>query len=314
MKIGFLFPGQGAQYTGMGKDFYESFPKCRQIWEEAKYSGKVDLDALCFEKNDKLHITEYTQIAILAVEAMILKALEEEGISADVNAGLSLGEYAALIASGILSYKDAFFLVRQRGIYMQNAVPTGGAMAAVLGAENSLVEEIVAKAAKESGYIISLANYNCPGQLVISGESKGIELAAQALKEAGVKRVLPLNVSGPFHSPMLKKAGCQLEEALKEIEIKEIKKPYLSNVTGDYVTDKEEVKGLLVRQVSESVLWQQTVERMIESGVTRFVELGPKKTLSGFMKKINPQAKICNVETVEDLQKVKEFISKGEGR
>ncbi|HEY9574864.1 MAG TPA: ACP S-malonyltransferase [Lachnospiraceae bacterium] len=310
MKVGFLFPGQGAQYKGMGKDFYESFPKCRQIWEEAARVSDLNLDSLCFEENEKLNITEYTQIAILAVEAMILQALKEEGIDSDVNAGLSLGEYGALIASGVLSIEDAFFLVRKRGIYMQNAVPRGGAMAAVLGADKDEVEEIVEKVSKESGLIVSVANYNCPGQLVISGQSEGIDLAREALKMAGVKRVLPLNVSGPFHSAMLKVAGEQLARTLKDIKIGSIKKPYLSNVTGDYVEDGNLIKELLVRQVSESVLWQQSIERMIESGVSHFIEVGPKKTLSGFMKKINPQVKICNVETVEDLKRVKEFIDK----
>ena len=175
-KIAFLFPGQGAQYVGMGKDFYEAFPVCREVFEEASKASGLDIPALCFEENDKLNQTEYTQICMLAVEAAILKAVETQGIQSDVNAGLSLGEYGAVIASGVMSLEDAFRVVRQRGIYMQEAVPAGGAMTAVLGLDAKIIE----KACEEVEGIVSVANYNCPGQIVITGEEKAVDAAAES--------------------------------------------------------------------------------------------------------------------------------------
>lgn len=299
-KIAFIFPGQGAQYAGMGKDFYEQIPVCRRTYEEAEKVTGLPVAELCFEENDKLNITEYTQIAMLVTSVAMMRALEEKGIFSDVNAGLSLGEYGALVASGVLSFEDACQVVRARGIYMQEAVPVGGAMSAVLGLESSIIEEICEK----TEGIVQIANYNCPGQIVISGEQAAVDAASIQLKEAGAKRVVPLKVSGPFHSQMLVGAGEKLSEKLGEVTIHEIEKPYLSNVTASYVTEKEQVKELLTRQVSSSVRWQQSVECMIEDGVDTFIEIGPGKTLSGFMRKINRNVRSLSIEKTEDLDKV----------
>jgi len=299
-KTAFIFPGQGAQYVGMGKDFYETMPICKEVFEQANAASGLDVTGLCFEENEKLNITEYTQIAMVATEVAILKAVQEKGIRADVTAGLSLGEYAALVACNAMKMNDVFKLVRKRGIYMQEAVPTGGAMVAVLGLDTQKIEEVL------SGIdgIITIANYNCPGQIVITGEEKAAGIASEKLMEVGAKRCIPLNVSGPFHSPLLQGAGKKLAEELREIELNSIAIPYITNVTADYVADKEDIKELLEKQVSSSVRWQQTIERMLADGVTTFVEIGPGKTLSGFVKKISKEATVINIEKVEDLEKL----------
>ena len=293
-KIAFIFPGQGAQYAGMGRDLYENIPVCREMIDLASQASGVSMPELLFEENDRLNVTEYTQIAMLAVSVAALKALEEKGIHADVTAGLSLGEY------GVLTAEDAFALVRKRGIFMQEAVPEGGAMAAVLGSDAETIERIC----RETEGQVSVANYNCPGQIVITGEESAVAAAGEALKAAGAKRVLPLKVSGPFHSPMLKKASEQLKEALADVELHEMKIPYLTNVTGDYVKDISEVKELLETQVCASVRWQQSVEKMIADGVDTFVEIGPGRTLTGFLRKIDRSVKGYNVDKLEDLEKV----------
>ena len=309
-KTVFMFPGQGAQYIGMAKDFYDAIPECREVFEEASEASGLDIAALCFEENDKINITEYTQICMLTAEAAILRALEVKGYKADVTAGLSLGEYGALIACGALSRKDAFALVRKRGIYMQEAVPVGGAMAAVLGLDAEKIEKICGQTAGT----VSIANYNCPGQIVITGEEAAVAAAGEQCKGSGAKRVVPLKVSGPFHSPMLKEAGEKLGEALAAVTLREIKLPYLANVTADYVREAEAVKPLLKQQVCAPVRWQQSVERLLADGVDTFVEIGPGHTLSGFMKKILKQAEVpadtvqvYNVETMDDF---KEYMSK----
>lgn len=301
-KTAFMFPGQGAQYIGMGKEFYDVFPMCREIFEKAGKAAGLDVVSLCFEENEQIHITEYTQIAMVTVEVAILKALEEKGIKADVAVGLSLGEYGALVASGALVMEDAFALVRKRGIYMQEAVPEGGAMTAVLGLDTDTIEKIC----EDTEGIVSVANYNCPGQTVITGEAAAVLAAAEKCGQAGAKRCIPLKVSGPFHSPMLAGAGEKLGKELEHVEIHPISIPYIANVTADYVTDAKDVKPLLKKQVSSSVKWQQTIERMIADGVDTFIEIGPGKTLSGFMRKINREVKVYNVEKPADLERVLE--------
>lgn len=298
-KLVFMFPGQGSQYVGMGKEFYDTFPICKDVYDLASEASGLDVAKICFEENEKIHITEYTQIAMLATEAAILAAVKEKGITPDVTAGLSLGEYGALIASGVMNRKDAFSVIRQRGIFMQNAVPTGGAMSAVLGMEAAVIEKIC----RETEGIVSIANYNCPGQIVITGEKTAVDAASAALKEAGAKRIVPLKVSGPFHSPMLLSAGEQLAEVLEKVEIAKNFIPYLSNVTADYVTDASMVKQLLKQQVASSVRWQQTIERLIADGADTFVEIGPGKTLTGFMRKINREVTVYNIDKMEDFIK-----------
>lgn len=299
-KIAFVFPGQGSQYIGMAKDFYDRIPVSRQMFELAGKASGLDMEKLCFEENDNINITEYTQIAMLAAETAILKAVEEQGITPDVTAGLSLGEYGALAASGVMSEEDIFKVVRLRGIYMQEAVPVGGAMAAVLGLPAQTVEEIC----RETAGQVSVANYNCPGQIVITGEEKAVETAAEKLTGAGAKRCIRLKVSGPFHSPLLQGAGERLGKILEDIAVRNIQIPYIANVSAEYVREKERVKTLLTKQVSSPVKWQQTMEKMLQDGVDTFIEIGPGKTLCGFMKKINRDVTAISIEKVDDLEKL----------
>lgn len=296
-----MFPGQGSQYIGMGKEFYEQIPICKEVYDLASEVTGLDIPALCFEENEKINITEYTQICMLTTEAAIYMALEQNGYQPDVTAGLSLGEYGALIASGVMTAEEAFELVRKRGIFMQEAVPAGGAMAAVLGLDAAAIEKICRETAEQTGSEVSIANYNCPGQIVISGQEEAVHLAGETCKASGAKRVVPLKVSGPFHSKMLQGAGEKLKEELKKVEISDSFVPYIANVTADYVTKKEEVKPLLASQVSSSVRWQQTIERLLADGADEFVEIGPGRTLSGFVKKVNRDVKVSSIDKMEDF-------------
>ncbi len=304
-RIAFIYPGQGAQVCGMGQDFYEQTETGKKVFDLATEILGFSLPELCFEKNDRLDITEYTQAAMVTTSIAMTKVLEENGVKPDVTAGLSLGEYCALYAAGVMSEKDAIATVRQRGILMQEAVPVGqGAMAAVLAMDASAIEEVIADI---DG--VQIANYNCPGQIVISGKKDAVETACEKLKEAGAKRTIMLNVSGPFHSKMLTGAGEKLGEVLASVEVHKPQIPYVANVTASYVTEADEVKPLLTKQVSSSVRWQQSVETMLADGVDTFIEIGPGKTLAGFMRKIDRSAKVYNVEKLEDVQKVVEALS-----
>lgn len=296
-KTVFMFPGQGAQYSGMGKDFYENIPVCKKIFEIASEVTGLDIPHLCFEENDEIHITEYTQIAMLTVEAAIFEALETHGKKPQATAGLSLGEYGALIASKVMEPQEAFRVVRQRGIFMQEEVPTGGAMSAILGLDAKKIEKVC----EQTQGIVSIANYNCPGQIVITGEEQAVVKAAEECKAAGAKRAVALKVSGPFHSKMLTGAGEKLQKVLEDAKVAKFAIPYVSNVTADYVTDAGEVKPLLIRQVSSPVRWQQTMERLIADGFNEFAEIGPGHTLTGFIRKINRDVKTVNIEKLEDF-------------
>lgn len=302
-KTAFLFPGQGAQYVGMAKDFYDKYDECRAVIDEAAGLLDFDLKHILFDENELINKTEYTQAAMLAAECCILKAVELKGIKADITAGLSLGEYAALVACGSLTFADAIKLVRKRGIYMENEVPAGqGTMAAVIALDAAVIEEICEKATKETGKTVSPANYNCPGQIVVSGAKEAVEAAEPLFKEAGAKLVSMLNVSGPFHSPMLKGAGDKLATELSGVDFKKPEIPYINNVAAEVVTDNADIKETLECQVYSPVRWQQTVEKMIADGVDTFYEIGPGKTLAGFMKRIDRSRKVITINTVEDLE------------
>ena len=300
-KVAFMFPGQGSQYVGMGQDFYEQFEESKEVFESATKLLGFSMEELCFEENEQIHITEYTQAAMLTASTAILRKVESMGIKPDYTIGLSLGEYNALVASKVLSFEEA-----QRGILMQNAVPVGlGTMAAVLGAKKEFIEQVC----EDTKGIVGIANYNCPGQIVISGEVEAVKQASAALKEQGVKRVIPLKVSGPFHSKMLEQAGQKLLEVLDTVELKNPEIPYVANVNAQIITKAQRIKELLAQQVASSVRFEQSIERLIEEGVTTFIEMGPGKTLSGFVKKINRNVNVIQIEKVEDLEKLKEIVS-----
>ena len=306
-KIAFLFPGQGAQKAGMGQDFYEKFSSAKEIFDQASQWLSLDMKELCFEKNDRLDLTEYTQAALVTTCLAMEKVVEEYGLHPDVTAGLSLGEYCAIAVSGGMSVKDAITTVRKRGILMEQAVPAGkGSMAAVLGLGASEIESTIRDTKAE------IANYNCPGQIVISGETEQVKQAADKLKEAGAKRAVLLNVSGPFHSSLLTGAGEKLEAVLKELTIEKPQIPYVANVDASYITEQADIMPRLVSQVSHSVRWQQSVEKMVENGVDTFIEIGPGRTLAGFNKKIakaiGKELTTYNVATMEDIDKVVEAL------
>ncbi|NNU78393.1 ACP S-malonyltransferase [Clostridium estertheticum] len=309
-KIAFIFPGQGAQYIGMGKELFENIEECKNIFNIADKELNFELSKLCFEGEiEELNITENTQPAILTVSIAALMALQKHGIKCDVTAGLSLGEYSALVCSGAMDFKDAVKLVKKRGRFMQEAVPVGiGTMAAIIGLETSLVEESCNEA-KASG-IVEIANLNCPGQIVIAGEIEAVELACEKAKEKGAKRAIVLSVSAPFHSSMLKPAAEKLEIELKNISFNDMTIPLMTNVNGDYVKNKDDIKDNLKLQVMSSVLWETIIKRMIKDGVDTFVEIGPGKVLSGFVKKIDRKLTIVNIEDMDSLNKAVELLKR----
>ena len=301
----FIFPGQGAQEPGMGKDFYENSASAREVFDQAESLLGLNMKKLCFEENEKLNITEYTQIALLTACMAMERVVREQGVTPQVTAGLSLGEYCAIVSAGGMELSDAMRLVRKRGILMQEAVPAGeGSMAAVLGMDGPSIEKVL-----EGRDGVWIANYNCPGQIVITGYKAPVEEASKALQGAGAKRVLPLKVSGPFHSPLMDPAGEGLKEVFDQMELSSLKLPYVTNVTAEYVSDIAQTKDLLIHQVSSSVRWQQSVEAMIAAGVDTFVEIGPGRTLTGFLRKIDRQVKGYNIRTWEEMQKVCEELA-----
>ena len=300
----FIFPGQGSQYVGMGKEFYDNFKIAREVFEEADDTLRFSISNLCFQgPEEALKLTENTQPAILTVSIAALKVLQEEkGIHPQFAAGHSLGEYSALIASGALTFSEAVRTVRLRGKFMQEAVPVGeGAMAAVLGMERESVENLCEEAA--AGEVLSPANFNCPGQIVIAGHLKAVQRAIEKVKQEG-KKALLLPVSAPFHSPLMKPAGARLEKALEEISVKELNVPVVTNVEADINTSKEKVKALLVAQVSSPVRWEESMRRMIGEGLERVLEIGPGKVLSGLMKRIDAKIETMNLEDLQSLKKI----------
>ena len=299
-KIAFLYPGQGAQVAGMGKDFYEQSPLAKEVFDKSCEILGQDMKHICFEENELLDRTDYTQAALVTTCMAMTKEIMARGLTPDMTAGLSLGEYCAITTAGGMELEDAIKMVWLRGNLMHNAVPEGkGGMAAVLGLSGEAVNEAIAY--MEGVYV---ANYNCPGQIVISGKKAAVEEACEKLKAAGAKRAIMLNVSGPFHSGMLVGAGEKLGKVLENVKIHKPVIPYAANVTAQYVTEAEPVKDLLVKQVSSSVKWQQCVEAMIEDGVDTFVEIGPGKTLSGFMRKINRNVTVMNIQNKEEFETV----------
>lgn len=299
-KIAFMFPGQGAQVIGMGKDFYEKYEVAKNVYDIAQKASGIDVAKLCFEENEHLNITEYTQIALLTTEVAILRVVENMGITPDYCAGLSLGEYGALAAAKVMDDEDLFKIIRQRGIYMQNAYPTGGAMMAVLG----LDADTIAKVCESVDGIVSIANDNCPGQIVITGEEKAVMAAGEELTKNGAKRCVPLKVSGPFHSKLLEGAGDLLAKDLQDVSIADPCVPYISNVSADVVSAGSDIKELLAKQVSSPVRFRESILKLKDLGVDTYIEIGPGKTLTGFVRKTDKELKCINIEKVDDLEKL----------
>jgi len=304
----FVFPGQGSQYVGMGQDLYKEFPTARRTFEESSEVLGLDMAKLCFEGDSKdLRLTENTQPAILTVSVAAWLVLDEEtGIKADFLAGHSLGEYSALVASGGLDFKDAVLVVRKRGEYMQVAVPDGvGAMAAILGLSKEKVEE-ACREASQDGLIVSPANFNAPGQVVISGNKEAVEEACALAKSNGAKRAVLLEVSAPFHCALMNTVAKRLEEVLSQVDIFELEVPVVSNYEAKPNKDSSRVKTLLIDQVANPVRWDESVNMLYESGVREYVEIGPGNVLSGLIKRTVSNVSVFNFEKIEQLKSLKE--------
>lgn len=305
-KVAFVFPGQGAQSVGMGKDFYDAVPASRRIFESVDEVLGFPMTNMIFEGPDsELKKTFNTQPALLTASVAAFEAVREQGVTPDFVAGHSLGEYSALVASGVLSFEDAVGTVRARGEFMEQAVPGGqGAMAAVLGAEREALAELCRSITAE-GHLVELANLNCPGQIVVSGSKEGVALVGERVKEAGGKRAIPLEVSGPFHSSLMKSAAEKLGGKLQPLHFDEPAIPVIANVTARPAASAEEIRGLLVEQVYSPVLWEDTVTYLISQGVDTFVEIGPGNVLTGLIKKTDKSVKLINVSSLDSLETLK---------
>jgi [acyl-carrier-protein] S-malonyltransferase len=312
MKTAFIFAGQGSQYIGMGKELYENIPRCKEIFDKANDILGFDIKELIFNgSKEELDITENTQPAILLTSIAAKEAFEEKGIKADVVAGLSLGEYSALVASKALDFEEALALVKKRGRFMQEAVPVGiGSMVAVIGLSLEKLKSVLEKAREEG--VVEIANYNTNNQIVIGGEKEAVEKAKELCLEAGAKRAIELKVSGPFHTSLLEEASIKLKKELENIKFNDPSIKIISNVTADFIEDKNNIKELLFNQVKSSVRWSESVEKMLDMGVDTFIEFGPGRVLSSFIKEISREkgskVRIYNVEDIKSLEKTLEGI------
>ncbi len=308
-KIGFIFPGQGSQYVGMGKTLYQDFKVARETFEEADEALQFGISKLCFEgPEEELKLTFNTQPAILTVSVSALRVLESEtGLSPTLLAGHSLGEYSALVAGGALGFSDAVRVVRARGEFMQEAVPVGeGAVGAVLGLDATTVSSICEEAAEEE--VLAPANYNCPGQIVISGHTCAVNRALDLAKEKGARLAMILPVSAPVHSPLMEPAGKRLEKVLERIAIQDLQVPVVANVDARPNTSRKRIAELLVRQVSAPVRWEESARTMLSKAIHRFVEVGPGKVLLGLMKRIGGGVSLANIEDSESLKKTRSLM------
>ena len=304
-KIAFVFPGQGSQKVGMCKDFYDKYACARAVFEEANEALGFSISKLCFEgPEEALILTKNTQPAILTCSVAALAVMREHGLEWEIAGGHSLGEYSALVAAGVMSLQDAVVAVHKRGEFMQEAVPVGeGAMAAVIGLTPDEIVAICRTVEKECGEAVQAVNFNCPGQVVIAGATKAVEKAAEALKAAGARRAIPLPVSAPFHSTLMRPAAERLKEVLDKIEFRDAKFPVVANVTAEPEIKAEEIRALLVKQAASPVKWEMSMRNMIRNGFDTYVEVGPGKVLTGFTRKIDRAVNALNVEDMASLEK-----------
>ena len=304
MSIAFCYPGQGVQHVGMAEGFVKADSRYADMVSKASVASGIDMNKLLFEPNEDINITEYTQPALVTACCIITDALIEAGIKPDVTAGLSLGEYCSLYVAGALDFEDAVRLTRIRGRLMSNAVPAGeGTMAAVIGLTREQVEAVT-----DTIENVWPANFNCPGQIVITGKKDAVHEAMPKLEEAGAKKVVELNVSGPFHSPLLKSAGDELGKELANVELKDLEIPYFANASAAKIEDKAQIRALLEKQVYSPVKWEQTLYELEKMGVDTIIEVGPGKTIAGFVRKTVPSIKVIGVATPEDVDTLLEKL------
>ncbi|WP_027340535.1 ACP S-malonyltransferase [Halonatronum saccharophilum] len=303
-KTAFIFPGQGSQYVGMGEELAKEFKIVEDTFKEANEALDIDVRKLAFKgPKEDLKETENTQPAILTLSTAVYRLLLDKGIEADVVAGHSLGEYSALVGAGVLDFVDGVKLVRKRGQLMAAADPSGkGTMAAIIGLSAEEVKEVCQEASGEG--VVEPANFNCPGQIVISGEKKGVEKAVEIAKDKGAKKAILLSVSGPFHSSLMEAAAKKLAPQLDKIDFKDAKVSVVTNVDGEFTTDSNRLKEALIEQISGSVRWEESIRAMIDDGVDTFIEVGPGRVLKGFMRRIDRKVKAFNVEDLRSLNKV----------